>query len=74
MFKNFIEKLEINLVSKLYSNDPEVKMPGTLIYAPYSPPSRGTLLTIRNLGLEIELKSVDIAGGEPRTDGFKKIK
>lgn len=49
-------------------------MPGTLIYAPYSPPSRGTLLTIRNLGLEIELKSVDIAGGEPRTDGFKKIK
>lgn len=36
-------------------------------------PARAVLLLIRNLGLEVELKNVDLLKGEQRTEEFKKL-
>ena len=46
----------------------------TLFHTAGSPPSRTALLTLRNLGLDVEIKNVDIMGGETRTAEYKKLK
>ncbi|XP_055606350.1 glutathione S-transferase D7-like [Uranotaenia lowii] len=48
-------------------------MPITLYYAPWSPPARAILLLIKELGLNVELKKVDVMGGETRTEEFLKM-
>jgi glutathione S-transferase len=45
----------------------------TLYFAAGSPPARACLLLLRNLGLDVKVKAVDLAGGEQKTDEFTKI-
>lgn len=45
-----------------------------LYHNPGSPASRCALLTIRNLGLDVEVKIIDILAGETKTEEYKKIK
>lgn len=49
------------------------KMPKTFYHHPISPPSRAALLAIRNLGIECEVKVIDIYKGEQNTPEFLKI-
>lgn len=49
------------------------KMSKVLYHHPVSPPSRATLLTIRNLGLDVEVKVVDIYKGEQFAPEFLKL-
>lgn len=44
-----------------------------LYYLSISPPARAALLTIRNLGLEVEVKSVDMFAQEHLTSEFLKL-
>lgn len=44
-----------------------------LYFAHFSPPARTVLMTIRNLGLDVELKHVDFSKGDNKTDEYKKI-
>lgn len=46
----------------------------TLFHFPGSPPSRGVLLTVRNLGVDVEIKTIDITAGENRTPEYLKLK
>nr|XP_019544748.2 glutathione S-transferase D4-like [Aedes albopictus] len=49
-------------------------MPITLYYSKMSPPARSVLLLIQELGLTgIQLKEVDVQGGETRTEEFLKM-
>lgn len=45
----------------------------TLYRTPISPPTRAALLTIRSLGLEVELRNVDLFTGEHLTPEFLHI-
>lgn len=49
------------------------KLPMILYHNCYSPPSRMALLAIRNLGLDIEVKNIDIYKGEQNTPDYLKI-
>jgi len=44
-----------------------------LLYNTLSPPSRAVLLTAKEIGLELELKSVDLLKGEHLTEEFIKM-
>lgn len=44
-----------------------------LYYTAGSPPSRAVLHTIRVLGLEVEVKNVDLMKGENKTEEYLKI-
>lgn len=44
-----------------------------LYFAPGSPPSRACLMLARYLQLDIEVKSVNLAAGENRTEEFLKL-
>nr|CAI5833608.1 unnamed protein product [Callosobruchus analis] len=48
-------------------------MPLTLYYIEASPPVRSTLMTIKALGLEVEMKRVDLPGGEHLKPEYLKI-
>jgi glutathione S-transferase len=48
-------------------------MPPTLYHNALSPPSRAALLTVRNLGLDIEVKAIDTYKGEQNTPEYLKI-
>lgn len=48
-------------------------MPLTLYYFPISPPARAVLLAIRNLGLDVDLKVVDIKSKDHLTPEFVKL-
>lgn len=48
-------------------------MPGVFYHNVVSPPSRSTLLVIRKLGLNIEVKHIDTFKGEQNTPEFLKI-
>lgn len=48
-------------------------MSPTLYHNALSPPSRAALLTIRNLGLEIEVKMIDTYKGEQNTPEYLKL-
>ena len=50
-----------------------IKLPITLYHNCCSPPSRMALLAVRNLGLDIEVKNVDIYKGEQNTPDFLKL-
>lgn len=45
----------------------------TLFYASASPPARACLLVARYLELDIEVKHVNISGGEHHSEEFKKV-
>jgi len=45
----------------------------TLYFAPASPPARTCLLVARYLGLDINVKFVDLGAGEQHTDEFAKL-
>lgn len=45
----------------------------TLYNLPLSPPARSVLLTIRNLGLEVKLKNVNLFDGENMDEEFLKL-
>lgn len=49
------------------------KLPITLYHNCVSPPSRMALLAIRNMGLEIEIRNLDIYKGEQNTLEFLKV-
>lgn len=44
-----------------------------LYFAAFSPPSRTALMTIRNLGLEVELKLVDFNKQENKSEEYSKL-
>lgn len=44
-----------------------------LYFAHFSPPARTALMTIRSLGLDVELKHVDFQQGDNKTDEFAKL-
>lgn len=44
-----------------------------LYYSPISPPARAVLLTIRSLGLNVEIKNVNLLKGEHRSAEFLKV-
>lgn len=44
-----------------------------LYFAHFSPPARTALMTIRNLGLEVDLKHVDFLKGENKSEDFLKL-
>lgn len=44
-----------------------------LFYVSLSPPARAALITAREIGLDIEVKHVDMSKGEQRSENFKKI-
>lgn len=46
---------------------------GVFYHNALSPPSRAALLTIRNLGLEVEVKVIDTYKGEQNTPEYLKI-
>lgn len=48
-------------------------MASILYHNPSSPPSRAALLTIRNLGIEVEVKLVDTSKGEQHSPEYLKI-
>jgi glutathione S-transferase len=48
-------------------------MSGVLYHHCFSPPSRMVLLTIRNLGLNIQIKKLDIYKGEQHSPEYLKI-
>lgn len=48
-------------------------MPPTLYHNALSPPSRAALLSVRNLGLEVEVKHIDTYKGEQNTPEYLKI-
>lgn len=50
-----------------------MKFPIILYHNCVSPPSRMVLLAVRNMGLEIEIKNVDIYKGEQNTPEYLKI-
>ncbi|CRL00424.1 CLUMA_CG013690, isoform A [Clunio marinus] len=45
----------------------------TLYYSPVSPPSRCVLLTLINLGIEFDIKIVNLAAGDHKTSSFGKL-
>lgn len=45
----------------------------TLYNLPLSPPARSVLLTIRNMGLEVNLKNVNVLTGENFDEEFTKL-
>lgn len=45
----------------------------TLCFATGSPPARACLLLSRYLKLDIEVKNIDLAGGEQHSEEFKKL-
>lgn len=49
------------------------KFPIILYHNCVSPPSRMALMAVRNMGLEIEVKILDIYKGEQNTHDFLKI-
>jgi glutathione S-transferase len=49
------------------------KMPKIFYHHPVSPPSRAALLAIRNLGIECEVKVIDIYKGEQNTPEYLRI-
>lgn len=49
------------------------KLPLVLYHNCVSPPSRMALMAVRNLGLEVEVKTLDIYKGEQNTLDFLKI-
>lgn len=48
-------------------------MSGILYHNMFSPPSRMALLTIRNLGLDLQINKVDIYKGEQNSSEFLKL-
>ena len=50
-----------------------LKMSRILYHNALSPPSRAALLTVRNLGLEVEVKAIDTYKGEQNTPEYLKI-
>lgn len=48
-------------------------MPGILYHNMFSPPSRMALLAVRNLGLNLQVKKVDIYKGEQNSPEFLKM-
>lgn len=44
-----------------------------LYFAHFSPPARTALMTIRSLGLDVELKHVDFQQGDNKTDEYSKL-
>ncbi|KAL1378559.1 hypothetical protein pipiens_003958 [Culex pipiens pipiens] len=48
-------------------------MPITLYYTPISPPARAVVLLIRELGLNVEFKPVDVMAGGTRTEEFLQM-
>lgn len=52
---------------------PETFATMKLYHTPGSPPSRSVLMTIRNLGLEVDIQIVDLATGEHLTPEFVKL-
>ncbi|XP_055607627.1 glutathione S-transferase 1-1-like [Uranotaenia lowii] len=48
-------------------------MPITLYYYPMGPPARAIILLIKELGLNVQLKVVDLQAGETRTEEFLKM-
>lgn len=44
-----------------------------LYYSPIFPPARAVLLTVRNLGLNVELKNVNFATGDHLKPEFSKL-
>lgn len=57
----------------LYCKGSFEKMPKVLYHHPVSPPSRAALLAIRNLGIECEVKVVDIYKGEQFSPDFLRL-
>lgn len=49
------------------------KLPITLYHNCVSPPSRMALLAVRNMGLEIEIRNLDIYKGEQNTPEYLKV-
>lgn len=49
------------------------KMPKVLYHHPVSPPSRAALLAIRNLGIDCEVKVIDIYKGEQFSPDYLKL-
>ncbi|XP_058446447.1 glutathione S-transferase D7-like [Malaya genurostris] len=48
-------------------------MPITLYYSPMSPPARAVILLIKELGLNVEIKAIDVRAGETRTEEFLRM-
>lgn len=44
-----------------------------LYFAHFSPPARTALMTIRQLGIDVELKHVDFSKGDNKTEEYCKI-
>lgn len=57
----------------LYCKGAFEKMAKVLYHHPVSPPSRATLLAIRNLGIDCEVKVVDIYKGEQFAPDFLRL-
>lgn len=49
------------------------KLPAILYHNCVSPPSRMALLAIRNLGIEVEIKKIDIYRGDQNTPEYLRI-
>jgi glutathione S-transferase len=45
----------------------------TLFFTPASPPARAAVLGIRVLGLDVELKNVNLLAGEQKSEEFQKL-
>lgn len=50
-----------------------LKMSGVLYHHFFSPPSRMAFLAVRNLGLNIQIKNIDIYKGEQHSPEFLKV-
>lgn len=48
-------------------------MPLDLYYHPISPPSKAVLATAKYLNISINVKEVDLFGGETRTSEYLKV-
>lgn len=44
-----------------------------LFYRPLSPPSRAVLLTAKAIGIDLELKNINVLKGEHLTPEFRKV-
>lgn len=66
-----IRRFSCEFVSNYYKNNLAANI--TLYYTILSPPSRTILLTAKAIGIELELKNVDLEKGENLTPEFLKI-
>ena len=65
----------VKLITQLLfrASDSKPKMPMDLYYFPPSPPCRSVLLLAKRLGIEFNLKTVNVLAGEHQTPEFIKV-